>query len=198
MAEELGADLMVVGSCGLGTVKRLVVGRVSEGIVGLAPCPVLVRWGGKGAWPPSRVIVGGDSSIEAKRASELAASIGWLFGAPVLLVGAFLSEYKHISMAANRQRARDEARRAEESLEAWASESEDTLGKYPQGFKRRRVPGGRPIGDGRGGRKANARSGRQPELRSRETLSSGRRLHRCTEVRRRTGLDRLVYKAEAR
>ena len=42
LADELGADLVVVGSRGLGTMKRLVVGSVSEGVVNLAPCPVLV------------------------------------------------------------------------------------------------------------------------------------------------------------
>ena len=42
LAGELGADLVVVGGRGLGTIKRLVVGSVSEGVVNLAPCPVLV------------------------------------------------------------------------------------------------------------------------------------------------------------
>jgi nucleotide-binding universal stress UspA family protein len=42
LAEELGASLIAMGSRGLGTIKRLVVGSVSEGVVSLAPCPVLV------------------------------------------------------------------------------------------------------------------------------------------------------------
>ena len=83
LAGELAADLVVVGSRGLGTIKRLVVGSVSEGVVSLAPCPVLVV---RGAWPPSRVVVGDDSSEEARKAGEVATTIGELFGASTLLV----------------------------------------------------------------------------------------------------------------
>ncbi len=42
LAKELGVDLVVVGSRGLGPAKRLAVGSVSEGVIKLAPCSVLV------------------------------------------------------------------------------------------------------------------------------------------------------------
>ena len=88
LAGELGAGLIVVGSRGLGTVKRLVVGSVSEGVVSLAPCATLVvhdeREGA--SWPPSRLVVGDDGSEEARRAGLLAAEIGRLFDARVLLL----------------------------------------------------------------------------------------------------------------
>ena len=45
VAEDLGTDLVVVGSRGLGTVKRLVLGSVSERLVSSAPCPILVARG---------------------------------------------------------------------------------------------------------------------------------------------------------
>src|SRR3712207_9587272 len=70
LAEELGVGLVAIGSRGLNAVKRLVVGSVSEGVVILAPCPVLVVRGGEGAWPPSRVVVGDDTSPEAKMADR--------------------------------------------------------------------------------------------------------------------------------
>ncbi|ABG06048.1 UspA [Rubrobacter xylanophilus DSM 9941] len=89
LARELGAGLIVVGRRGLGTVERLVTGSVSEGVVGLAPCPVLVVKGGREAWPPSRVVVGDDTSEEARRAGELAADIAPLLGATLQLVRAF-------------------------------------------------------------------------------------------------------------
>lgn len=89
LTEELGADLIVMGSRGLGAVKRLVVGSVSEGVVNLTPCPVLVMRGGEGAWPPARIVVGADLSEEAKKASELAMSFGGTLGAEVLLVLAY-------------------------------------------------------------------------------------------------------------
>src|SRR3712207_6536762 len=42
LAEELRADLIVIGSRGLGGMKRLVMGSVSESVVRHAHCPVLV------------------------------------------------------------------------------------------------------------------------------------------------------------
>lgn len=49
LAEELDADLVVVGSRRVGRVKRLITGSVSEGVVHRAPCPVLVVCGGERA-----------------------------------------------------------------------------------------------------------------------------------------------------
>jgi nucleotide-binding universal stress UspA family protein len=89
LAGELGAGLIVLGSRGLGPVERILMGSVSEGVVDLAPCPVLVARGGQEAWPPSRVIVGDDSSERSKKAGELAAMVANLVGATVLLVRAF-------------------------------------------------------------------------------------------------------------
>ena len=86
LGAEIGADLLVVGSRGVGTVRRLVVGSVSEGVVSLAPCPVLVV---RDTWPPGRVVVGDDASEEARRAGEVALSIAKLLGAPALLVRAY-------------------------------------------------------------------------------------------------------------
>jgi nucleotide-binding universal stress UspA family protein len=42
LAEELGADLIVMGSRGLGGVRRVLVGSVSDSVVRHAHCPVLV------------------------------------------------------------------------------------------------------------------------------------------------------------
>jgi len=42
LAEELGTDLIVIGSQGLSRIKRLLMGSVSERVVRLAHCPVLV------------------------------------------------------------------------------------------------------------------------------------------------------------
>jgi nucleotide-binding universal stress UspA family protein len=42
VAEEIGADLIVVGSRGLGGLKRALMGSVSESVVRHAHCPVLV------------------------------------------------------------------------------------------------------------------------------------------------------------
>lgn len=42
LADELGADTIVVGSRGLSTIQRLLLGSTAENVVRHAPCPVLV------------------------------------------------------------------------------------------------------------------------------------------------------------
>jgi nucleotide-binding universal stress UspA family protein len=41
-ATELGADLVVVGSRGLGAIERVLLGSVSDAVIRCAPCSVLV------------------------------------------------------------------------------------------------------------------------------------------------------------
>ncbi len=131
LAEELGAGLVVIGSRGLGLVKCLVVGSVSEGVVSLAPCPVLVI---RGSWPPSRVIVGDDFSEDARKAGELAAGIGRLFGTSVLLVRTFYPTF-HLRGEGNPRARLDELLKTEEIekvLEKRAEKLEKVLGRLPQ------------------------------------------------------------------
>lgn len=85
-SEEIDAGLVVIGRRGLGGVRRLLMGSVSEGLIHNARRPILVLRGEESAWPPSRVIMADDSSENAGRAAELAASIGGLFGATGSLV----------------------------------------------------------------------------------------------------------------
>jgi len=88
LAAELDAGLVVVGSRGLGLVDRLTEGSVSERIVRLAGCPVLVARGGETLWPPARVVAGVDFSEDSVAAARSAAAIGGLAGAETLLVNA--------------------------------------------------------------------------------------------------------------
>ncbi len=137
LAEELGVDLVMVGSRGLGTVKRPVTGSVSEGVARLAPCPTLVMRGGEEAWPPTRVVVGEDSSEEARKAGELAASIGGLFGASTLLVRAASAPLVRAYLLRKedppvRDAYRDVAQMVKEALEYWATALEGMLGTRPR------------------------------------------------------------------
>ena len=88
LGDELRVDLIVVGSRGRGPVLRIALGSVSEGVAYRAARPVLVARGGAGAWPPRRIVIGDDGSDGARRAGELAAEIGHLFGATTTLVRA--------------------------------------------------------------------------------------------------------------
>lgn len=118
LAEELAADLVVVGSRGAGWVKRLVTGSVSESLVHNASCPVLIVRGGEGAWPPERFVIGEDGSGPAQRAGELAAEIARLFGAEVVLVRAYENPPEPVGgWSAQDRRELDEAlRRRREDL----------------------------------------------------------------------------------
>lgn len=77
-AEELSAGLVVVGSRGLGAMKRALMGSVSTGVVRHAHCPVLVTRGGeqRESGPfPDRVLVGLDGSEESAAAADAAVEI---------------------------------------------------------------------------------------------------------------------------
>ena len=132
LAEEIGAGLILTGSRGLGPVKRLLLGSVSEGVVRHAPCPVLVVRGG--AWPPERVLIGDDGSETAKVAAEYAASIGKLFGARGLMVRVYprLPEADIEGRKLNARMIDDELRREERKLEKRATEVEERLGERPK------------------------------------------------------------------
>src|SRR5215207_8741693 len=86
LCKEIDAGLLVVGSRGLGTVQRILMGSQSEEIVHHAQVPVLVLRSAGDSWPPARIVIGEDFSDDAGRAGELAAAIGNLYGAGGLLV----------------------------------------------------------------------------------------------------------------
>lgn len=132
LAQELQVGMVVIGSRGAGPIKRLVTGSVSEGVVSLAVCPVLVVRGGEGAWPPSTVVVGDDSSTEAKRAGELAAAIGRLFEARTLLVWAYPPARVRVRRTSHARRSEEPLRRGNEYLKERAAELEHVLGKLPE------------------------------------------------------------------
>lgn len=134
LSEELGAGLVVIGSRGLGTIKRLVMGSISEGVVHHASCPVLVVRGGEGAWPPARIVIGDDASNDAVRAARLGASLGRLYDARVLLMRAYpkLPEMSQERRAVDARTVDDALRRAEKDLEERAAELEQILEKRPR------------------------------------------------------------------
>jgi nucleotide-binding universal stress UspA family protein len=133
LAGELGVSLVVIGSRGLGMVKRLILGSVSEGVVQLAPCPTLVVRGGEAAWPPSRLVVGDDGSEEAGRAGELAAGMGKLLGSQVLLLRVYPSvPVFKARRVVHIQVSEEVLRRGKRALEGRADSLEGDLGTRPE------------------------------------------------------------------
>jgi nucleotide-binding universal stress UspA family protein len=134
LAENLEAGLIVVGSRGLGSVKRLVVGSVSEAIVHAALYPVLVLRGGLDAWPPEKIIIGDDGSEAANGAGKLAARMGSLFDVKVLLMRVYpqLPEIDAEGRKFGARMADDELRREEHILKDRAVKIENAVGIRPK------------------------------------------------------------------
>ena len=88
LGDKLEADLLLVGSRGHRGLRRMLVGSNSEDIVHHAHRPVLVVRRGEDVWPPAWIVAGDDFSEDARKAAELAANLGKLFGARMLLLHA--------------------------------------------------------------------------------------------------------------
>ena len=74
VAEEVGAGLVVLGSRGLGPVRRAVMGSVSLSVVHHAHSSVLVVRGEDGGLP-GRILLALDGSEQSRVAAEAAAEI---------------------------------------------------------------------------------------------------------------------------
>jgi nucleotide-binding universal stress UspA family protein len=143
LSKEIDADLLVVGSRGLGTVRRILMGSQSEEIVHHAQVPVLVLTGAEDFWPPARIIIGEDFSDDARKAGELAAAIGKLYGAEGLLVYSHpdLPEVPPGEARSAVQNLTEMRERDKSMLEERASELEEILGRRPE----IRISGGYPA-----------------------------------------------------
>jgi nucleotide-binding universal stress UspA family protein len=120
LVDELEADLLLVGSHGYRGLRRMLIGSQSEDIVHHAHRPVLVVRRGEDVWPPARIVVGDDFSEDASKAAEVAANLGKLFGARMLLLHAV----PRLSQASSES--------VEAKLEEQAGELEDILQQRPQ------------------------------------------------------------------
>jgi nucleotide-binding universal stress UspA family protein len=114
-AEELGAGLVVLGSRGLGAMRRALMGSVSDSVVRHAPCPTLVVREEPLTFP-TKVLLATDGSEEARLAASTAADLagGTDSELHVVTVGPFIptvlaaTEEEPARMAREARRALDE------------------------------------------------------------------------------------------
>jgi nucleotide-binding universal stress UspA family protein len=85
-AEKVGADVIVVGTRGRGTVMRVLVGSVAERIIRHAKCDVLVVRGNTDGWSPSHMVAPTDLSEVASVAIEATAVLHGVFESKVSLL----------------------------------------------------------------------------------------------------------------
>jgi nucleotide-binding universal stress UspA family protein len=92
MAAEHAADLIVVGSVGMGKARRLRIGPIPERIATGAPCDVLIVFTTEAAEPGledglyNRILVGTDGSPTAAEAARKAFDLGMMFRIGVTVV----------------------------------------------------------------------------------------------------------------
>ena len=110
------------------------MGSQSEEIVHHARVPVLVLRGTQDSWPPERIVVGEDFSDDARKAGELAAAIGKLYGAGGLIVYSHpgLPELPPGEARSAVRNLVDMRERDEKMLDDRAGELETFLGSKPE------------------------------------------------------------------
>jgi nucleotide-binding universal stress UspA family protein len=114
VAEEIGAGLIVVGSRGLGGMRRALMGSVSDSVVRHAHCPVLVVRGEPVSFP-TKILVATDGSREAELAATSAADIARGTGSELHVVdvfpgSAYVHPYYEVHYPEAAERLRREAR----------------------------------------------------------------------------------------
>ena len=131
LAEAHDVDLVVLGRCESGAVGR--PASVSEEMSRIVDRPVLVVKGKKGGWPPSRIVVGEDFSEGSGDVARLAATLGGLYGARMLLLHAYpLLDLGQKAPILGVFRVNGEVRAARSRLEELAEELEPLAGTAPQ------------------------------------------------------------------
>jgi nucleotide-binding universal stress UspA family protein len=89
VADQVDADLIVVGSRHMHGLQRLLAGSVSAHVLHASHRPVLIVRGDVHCWPPAQIIVGFDESVISGRAARAGATLADLYdGSVVSLVEA--------------------------------------------------------------------------------------------------------------
>jgi len=112
-AEEISAGLIVIGSRGIGPIRRALMGSVSDSVVRHAHCPVMVVRGEAVVFP-TQILLATDGSEEATLASSTAADLARSTGSElhVVYVEPATYVYEMAEWEASRADMRDELERA--------------------------------------------------------------------------------------
>ena len=130
LAEELGAGLVVVGSRGLGGIKRALMGSVSGSVVRHAHCSVLVvRGPDEGVELPRRILLAFDGSGEARSAARAAVEIARAAGSELHVLYAMQPE-RYIPYAGPEvwEGWKANLERAERHARSWVEEQARRMG----------------------------------------------------------------------
>ena len=129
-AQEIGADLVVIGTRGQGAVARFFLGSVASHTIRQAPCSVLTVEGAGDPGAPGTILVGVDFSEASHRAFQEAADFAGALGASLHVMHAVDLQLPFVSaggIAVPGDVVDQAVTSAREKLDAWARELPDTL-----------------------------------------------------------------------
>lgn len=138
LAESLPASLIVVGSRGLGRLKRVLLGSVSESVLRHAHCPVLVVRGrqGEGDFFPTRILLAADGSKESAAAARTAAGLAKETGSELYLVHVIPAlppqPYPYYSLESQEERLERTKKEVRKFLDKRAEQLESEFGSRPR------------------------------------------------------------------
>jgi len=130
-AEQMGAGLIVMGSRGIGPIRRVLTGSVSDSVVRHAHCPVMVVRGGA-VEPPTKILLATDGSEEANLASSTAADLARSTGSELHIVYVEPASYVYemAEWESSRAGKRSELERAaKEMADSRVQEQEQKIGE---------------------------------------------------------------------
>ena len=122
VAELKSADLIIMGSRGLGGFERLTLGSVSDKVAHHASCPVLIERGQSVKF--RRILLASDGSVKAQQAASVAFALAKWFGADLTVLNVFEPFGPDSAEAVEEQPDREQGYAAvEESLRAAEKET---------------------------------------------------------------------------